>query len=66
MALMMGFRNVFTIPKISATTTSVSTFDSVVSPCTSMPGTRAVATASDTAVISTRISAFMRISWHAP
>jgi hypothetical protein len=30
------------------------------------PGTRAVATASATAVISTRISAFMRISWHAP
>jgi len=62
MILMIGLSTAFTTPKISATTISVAALDKVLPVRSWMPETTAVATASATAVISTRISAFMRSS----
>src|SRR6266571_3735444 len=66
MVLTIGLSTAFTTPKISATTTSVPTLDAVLPAVSWMPESMSVATNSATAVISTRISAFMPSSWHAP
>jgi len=60
--LTIGFSTAFTTPKIRATTISVATLDKVVPVRSCMPETTAVATASATAVMSTRIRTFMRSS----
>src|SRR5215469_4653640 len=63
--LTTGLSTVLVTPKISATTTSVVTLDSVVPASSWMPGTTAVATNRATAVIATLSSTFMRTSCHA-